>query len=96
MSPSDATIEGAHEKRCRRKGRETVRLSWGLALNVSLIARLVVAGLTAHSLGVLAAAGDTAADASAIGLRLLAVWLRDHRGKATAPTYVAGSMQHCC
>jgi len=69
---------------------QAARLSWVLALNVSLIAGLVVAGLAAHSLSVLAAAGDTAADASAIGLGLLAVWLRDHRGSASAPTYVAG------
>ena len=69
---------------------QAARLGWVLALNVSLIAGLVVAGLVAHSLGVLAAAGDTAADASAIGLGLLAIWLRDHHGKAFAPTYVAG------
>jgi cobalt-zinc-cadmium efflux system protein len=61
-----------------------------LALNLSLIIGLVVAGLAAGSLGVLAAAGDTAADASAIGLGLVAIHFRDRHGKMPAPTYVAG------
>jgi cobalt-zinc-cadmium efflux system protein len=65
-------------------------LSWVLALNLFLIIGLVVTGLAAGSLGVLAAAGDTAADASAITLGLLAVHLRNRRDKAQAPTYVAG------
>jgi cation diffusion facilitator family transporter len=69
---------------------QTARLSWVLLLNVLLIGGLVVAGLAADSLGVLAAAADTAADSTAIGLGLLAIWLRDRHGKPSAPTYVAG------
>ena len=48
-----------------------------LALNLLMIAGLVLAGLTAHSLGVLAAAGDFAADSVALMLGLMAVALRD-------------------
>jgi Co/Zn/Cd efflux system component len=39
-----------------------------LALNVVLVTGLVVVGLTAHSLGVLAAGADYIADAAAIGV----------------------------
>ncbi|MUL84226.1 MULTISPECIES: cation transporter [unclassified Mycolicibacterium] len=69
---------------------QSARLGWVLALNLSLIGGLVVAGLAARSLGVLAAAADSAADASAIALGLLAIHFRDNRGKVNAPTYVAG------
>lgn len=48
-----------------------------MALNLAMIAGLVVAGLPAHSLGVLAAAGDFAADSVALILGLLAVTIRD-------------------
>lgn len=69
---------------------QPARLSWVLARNLFLIIGLVVTGLAAGSLGVLAAAGDTAADASAIALGLLAVHLRDRHDMAQAPTHVAG------
>lgn len=44
-------------------------------LNLALVAGLVVVGLTAHSLAVLAAGVDYLADAAAIGVSLLAIWL---------------------
>lgn len=53
------------------------RLGIVLGLNVSLIAALVIVGLVAHSVGVLAAAGDTAADSVALLLGLIAVAVRD-------------------
>lgn len=66
------------------------RLSIVLALNVSMIVGLVVVGLAAHSLGVLAAGGDYVADSAAICLGLLAVTVRDRVGDhSRAPTYVA-------
>jgi putative transposase len=46
-----------------------------LLLNLLLIAGLVIVGLRAHSLGVLAARADYLADAAAIGVSLLAIWL---------------------
>ncbi|MGH1526771.1 cation transporter [Leifsonia sp. L25] len=48
-----------------------------LCLNLALIAGLVVAGLLAHSVSVLAAAGDTVADCFALVLGLIAIALRD-------------------
>ena len=65
------------------------RLTYVLVLNLALIIGLVVVGVTAHSLGVLAAGGDYVADSLAIMLGLVAVYLRDQRGNAQAPTYVA-------
>ena len=53
------------------------RLSIVLALNLALIGGLVVVGIAAHSVGVLAAAGDTLADSVALVLGLIAVALRD-------------------
>ncbi|MGV0051173.1 cation transporter [Mycobacterium colombiense] len=53
------------------------RLGIVLGLNVSLIAALVIVGLAAHSVGVIAAAGDTAADSVALVLGLIAVTVRD-------------------
>lgn len=44
-------------------------------LNLALVAGLVVVGLTAHSLAVLATGVDYLADAAAIGVSLLAIWL---------------------
>ncbi|MDQ1576072.1 MAG: cobalt-zinc-cadmium efflux system protein [Microbacteriaceae bacterium] len=52
------------------------RLSIVLALNLALIGGLAVTGLAAHSVGVLAAAGDTLADSVALALGLIAVVLR--------------------
>lgn len=53
------------------------RLAIVLALNLALIGGLVAVGITAGSVGVLAAAGDTLADAVALTLGLVAVTLRD-------------------
>lgn len=55
--------------------RSEKRLIAVLVLNLLLIAALVIVGLGAHSLGVLAAGGDYLADASAIGVSLLAIRL---------------------
>ena len=46
-----------------------------LALNLALIVGLVVVGITAHSVAVLAAGGDYLADSGAIVLALFAIWL---------------------
>ena len=51
------------------------RLTVVLLLNLGLIAALVIVGLAAHSLAVLAAGADYLADAAAIGVSLLAIWL---------------------
>jgi cobalt-zinc-cadmium efflux system protein len=51
------------------------RLVFVLILNLVLIVGLIVVGITAHSLGVLAAGGDYLADAAAIGVSLLAIGL---------------------
>ncbi|WP_082888966.1 cation diffusion facilitator family transporter [Leifsonia xyli] len=48
-----------------------------LCLNLALIVGLVIAGLVAHSVSVLAAAGDTVADCFALALGLIAIALRD-------------------
>jgi cobalt-zinc-cadmium efflux system protein len=53
----------------------TQRLAVVLLLNLGLITALVVVGLAAHSLAVLAAGADYLADAAAIGVSLLAIWL---------------------
>lgn len=46
-----------------------------LALNLALVAALVIVGLAARSLAVFAAGTDYLADAGAIGISLLAIWL---------------------
>jgi cobalt-zinc-cadmium efflux system protein len=53
----------------------TQRLGVVLLLNLGLITALALVGLAAHSLAVLAAAADYLADAGAIGVSLLAIWL---------------------
>ena len=67
------------------------RLTVVLVLNLAMIAGLVVVGLSAHSLGVLAAGGDYVADSAAIALGILAVTIRQRVGEQSkAPTVVAG------
>jgi Co/Zn/Cd efflux system component len=44
-----------------------------LALNLALVTALVITGLAARSLAVLAAGADYLADAAAIGVSLLAI-----------------------
>jgi cobalt-zinc-cadmium efflux system protein len=51
------------------------RLLVAVALNLLLVVGLVIVGISAHSLGVLAAGADYLADAAAIGLSILAIWL---------------------
>jgi cobalt-zinc-cadmium efflux system protein len=72
------------------------RLVIVLALNLALISGLAVVGVTAHSLGVLAAGGDYLADSGAILLALFAIWLagrppsaRRPNGYPNATTYAA-------
>ncbi len=90
--PSADRREGDRSVRMRQWSQRR-RLGVVLALNLSLIAGLIVAGLAAHSISVLAAAGDTAADSVALILGLVAVAIRDRtdgdpsRSKAT--TFVA-------
>jgi cobalt-zinc-cadmium efflux system protein len=54
---------------------QTRRLLMVLALNLGLVAALVVAGVTAHSLAVLAEGGDYLLDAAGVSVALLAIWL---------------------
>lgn len=66
------------------------RLSILLVLNLAMIGALVVVGLVAHSLGVLAAGGDYVADSAAILLGIVAVTIRQRVGEhSRAPTFVA-------
>lgn len=66
------------------------RLSILLGLNAVMIVALVVVGFAAHSLGVLAAGGDYAADSAAILLGIIAVTIRERVGpRSKAPTIVA-------
>jgi cobalt-zinc-cadmium efflux system protein len=51
------------------------RLTVVLVANLLLVTALVAVGLAAHSLAVLAAGADYLADAGAIGISLLAIWL---------------------
>ena len=51
------------------------RLILVLVLNLTMIAGLIIVGLSSHSLGVLAAGGDYLADSAAIGMSLLALWM---------------------
>lgn len=51
------------------------RLTLVLGLNLTLVAALLIVGFAAGSLGVLAAGADYLADAAAICVSLLAIWL---------------------
>jgi cobalt-zinc-cadmium efflux system protein len=75
----------------------TRRLSVVLILNLVLVAGLVVVGISANSLGVLAEGADYLADAAAIGVSLLAVRVSKlpptptrPRGYPMATTWAAG------
>jgi cation diffusion facilitator family transporter len=67
----------------------TARLAVVLLLNLGLVTALVVVGLAAHSLAVLAAGADYLADAAAIGVSLLAIWIASHPGGHPKATTVA-------
>lgn len=62
------------------------RLGCVLALNLAMIVGLVIAGLSAHSLGVLAAAGDFAADSVALILGAVAATHVGHLCRPAAPS----------
>jgi cobalt-zinc-cadmium efflux system protein len=53
----------------------TRRLTVVLFLNLALVTGLVIVGIAAHSLAVLAAGADCLADAGAVAVSLLAIWL---------------------
>jgi cobalt-zinc-cadmium efflux system protein len=65
------------------------RLGLVLVLNLLLVAALVVVGLAAHSLGVLAAGVDYLADAAAIGVSLTVIWVARHYRRWADPTHIA-------
>jgi cobalt-zinc-cadmium efflux system protein len=68
------------------------RLVVVLALNLALVASLVIVGVTAHSLAVLAAGGDYLLDAAGICVALLAIHLSARPGRRASrlrPTNVA-------
>lgn len=68
----------------------TQRLAVVLLLNLGLVAALVLVGLGAHSLAVFAAGADYLADAAAVGVSLLAIWLTARpRGHPNATTIAA-------
>lgn len=68
------------------------RLTMLLTLNVVMIAGLVVVGLRAHSLGVLAAGGDYAADSAAILLGIVAITIRDKVGAHSRATTIVAAI----
>lgn len=66
------------------------RLGVVLGLNLIMITGLVAVGLASHSLGVLAAGGDFAADSVAVLLGIMAIQISKHpHGHPKATTYVA-------
>jgi cation diffusion facilitator family transporter len=56
-----------------------------LGLNIALVGALVAVGVSAHSLGVLAAGADYLADATAIGVALFAIWLSGRPATSARP-----------
>src|SRR5205823_4921832 len=67
------------------------RLLWiVLLLNLALVTGLVVVGLTAHSIGVLAAGVDYLADSAAVGVSLLAIRLAHPKATTVAALVNAG------
>ena len=69
----------------------TQRLTVVLALNLGLVAALVIVGITAHSLAVLAEGGDYLLDAAGVAVALLAIRLsaRPARRARPSPTDIA-------
>lgn len=66
------------------------RLSLVLAINLLMIAGLVVVGLVSHSLGVLSSATDYVGDAAGVGLSLVALKMsRRARGYSRATSFAA-------
>ena len=54
------------------------RLGLVLVLNLLMIAGLLIVGIATHSLGLLAAGGDYAADSAAILLGIMAIQIAKH------------------
>jgi cobalt-zinc-cadmium efflux system protein len=84
----------AHAASIIGKMSKAGRLGLVLLLNLLLVAALVIVGVAAHSLGVLAAGVDYLADAAAIGVSLLAIRLArqplgQHPGRRADPTHIA-------
>ncbi|KPN44775.1 hypothetical protein AN933_29850 [Mycobacterium intracellulare subsp. chimaera] len=72
-----------------------------LVLNLLLIVLLVIVGLAAHSLGVLAAGLDHLADAAALGVSLFAIWrarrpAAQHRTGRPNATHIAALVNGGC
>jgi cobalt-zinc-cadmium efflux system protein len=66
------------------------RLALVLLLNGGMVIALVIVGLTAHSLGVLAAGGDYLGDAAGVALSLTALRMTRHEhGHPRATSYAA-------
>jgi cobalt-zinc-cadmium efflux system protein len=65
--------------------QRATRLRLVLVLNLILVGGLVYVGISAHSLGVFAEGADYLADAGAIGVALLALWLARRPSTATRP-----------
>ncbi|WP_349866713.1 cation diffusion facilitator family transporter [Leifsonia sp. WHRI 6310E] len=76
MSDASEPMTDSEQARAPRWSQRR-RILIVLGLNLALIVGLVVAGLLAHSVSVLAAAGDTIADCFALVLGLIAIALRD-------------------
>lgn len=84
MTPQrDLTADGEHPVDV--KASRVRRLAVVLALNLLLVAGLVVVGFGARSLGVLAAGVDYLADAAAIGVSLFAIRLETRAPSARHP-----------
>lgn len=75
--PDDVSDQSADAASRAPRWSQRRRILIVLALNACLIAGLVIAGLIANSVSVLAAAGDTVADCLALVLGLVAIALRD-------------------
>lgn len=74
-----------------RSASQKRRVGFVLGLNLAMIAGLVVVGVSAHSLGVLAAGGDYVADSAVLALGLVAITVRERVGAhSKATTIVAG------
>ena len=67
----------AEPRQAPRRWSQRRRLTIVLTLNAALIVGLVVAGLVANSISLLAAAGDTIGDCAGLILGLIAIALRD-------------------
>jgi cobalt-zinc-cadmium efflux system protein len=65
------------------------RLALVLAINLTMVLSLLLVGLLAHSLGVLAAGADYLGDALGAGLSLVALELHRRRGRSRAPLAAA-------